>query len=144
MQNISPKVLRLFAILVFCFLAVLTLLFQPFETFSRPSTFDLGHNPSQSEDIVDWSRFAYIQYATNPPYLCNSVMFFEALHRLHSKSERLLMYPSTFSVDDTDDSFESKLLRKARDEYMVNLVPIEVQRRVANDGKSSFPSPLLV
>ncbi|KAL4885601.1 nucleotide-diphospho-sugar transferase [Aspergillus karnatakaensis] len=81
---------------------------------------------------VDWTRFAYIQYVTNTAYLCNSVMLFETLHRLHSKPERLMMYPSIFSVNDTD-STEGRLLRKARDEYNVKLAPVEVQSRPGGD-----------
>jgi alpha-N-acetylglucosamine transferase len=82
---------------------------------------------------IDWSRFAYVQYVTNTAYLCNSVMLFEILTRLQSKADRLLMYPSSFSVDTEDDSTESKLLRKARDEYKVKLVPISVQSRSGGD-----------
>ncbi|CAG7952953.1 unnamed protein product [Penicillium salamii] len=76
---------------------------------------------------VNWSQFAYSQYATNTAYLCNSVMIFETLHRLHSKADRFLMYPLNFSVDGNDHGTESRLLRKARDEYDVKLVPIQVQ-----------------
>lgn len=76
---------------------------------------------------TDWSQFAYVQYVTNLPYLCNSVMLFESLHRLGCKADRLMMYPSGFSL--TDDSAESRLLRKARDEYRVILKPIQVQQR---------------
>ncbi|QKX54216.1 uncharacterized protein TRUGW13939_01301 [Talaromyces rugulosus] len=82
---------------------------------------------------VDWSRYAYVQYVTNTAYLCNSVMLFEILHRLQSKPDRLLMYPSDFSVDTEDDSTESYLLRKARDEYQAKLMPIEVQSRISGD-----------
>jgi hypothetical protein len=83
---------------------------------------------------VNWSRFAYAQYATNIEYLCNSVMIFDTLHRLQSKADRLLMYPSSYSVNET------YLLRKARDQYNVNLAPIEVQRRVTGDcTRPSFP-----
>jgi hypothetical protein len=82
---------------------------------------------------VDWSRYAYVQYVTNTAYLCNSVMLFEILHRLQSKPDRLLMYPSDFSVDTEDDSTESRLLRKVRDEYQAKLMPIEVQSRISGD-----------
>lgn len=97
-----------------------------------------GSNPHNVTGTVDWSRFAYTQYATNTPYLCNSVMLFEILHRLGSKPERLLMYPSEFRVSGAgmdDESKESLLLRKARDEYNVKLQPIEVVRRNSNDRK---------
>ena len=50
-------------------------------------------------DKFDWSRFAYVQYVTNLPYLCNSVMLFESLYRLGSMPDRLLLYPSSFSIE---------------------------------------------
>ena len=98
----------------------------------RPSTFGFQKNVTSD---VNWSRFAYTQYATNAPYLCNSVMLFEILHRLGSKADRLLMYPSSFKVSNSssDESHESLLLKKARDEYNVKLSPIEIVQRNSND-----------
>lgn len=87
----------------------------------------------QVGDGVDWSQYAYVQYATNTPYLCNSVMLFERLHSLNCKADRLLMYPLQFSPD--GDNAEATLLRKARDDYNVILKPIEVQRRSSRDRK---------
>jgi hypothetical protein len=89
-------------------------------------------------DSVNWSRFVYAPYATNTEYLCNSVMVFEALHRLQSKAHRLLMYPSNYSIHDLDHTRESWLIRKARDNYGVELVPIEVQRRDSGDCTRSL------
>ena len=83
--------------------------------------------------MVDWSQFAYVQYVTNPPYLCNSVMLFESLHRLGCKPDRLMMYPSGYSLE--DDSAEARLLRTARDEYRVILEPIEVERRTTGHDR---------
>ena len=87
----------------------------------------------KGQDAVDWSRFAYSQYATNEAYLCNSVMIFETLHRLQSKADRFLMYPLDFSVDENDNGTQSRLLRKARDEYNAKLVPVELQTSKAGD-----------
>ena len=86
---------------------------------------------------VDWSRFAYVQYATNDAYLCNSVVLFESLHRLETKADRLLMYPSDFQLDDdpNTDSFNGRLLKRARDKYNVKLKPIQVQSKSGGDGK---------
>lgn len=89
---------------------------------------------------VDWTRFAYIQYVTNTEYLCNSVMLFEALHRLDSKPDRLMMYPDYFSVAGDDNSREAELLRIARDKYKVKLKPIQVQSRNGGDSKQFFPA----
>ncbi|PYH90397.1 nucleotide-diphospho-sugar transferase [Aspergillus ellipticus CBS 707.79] len=82
--------------------------------------------------VTDWSRFAYVQYVTTTAYLCNSVMIFEALHRMNSKADRLLLYPDEFPIE--GDSTESRLLRKARHEYGVKLVPIKVQSQHKNGG----------
>lgn len=43
-------------------------------------------------------------------------MIFETLHRLNSRADRFLMYPSRFSADENDDGAKSRLLRQARDE----------------------------
>ena len=87
---------------------------------------------------IDWSRFAYVQYVTNLPYLCNSVMLFEILERLGCRSERLMMYPQGWSPDTKEgnqESTESRLLRIARDKYKVHLQPIHVQSRASSDRK---------
>jgi hypothetical protein len=94
-----------------------------------------GSQSAATAGSVDWSRYAYVQYVTNTAYLCNSVMLFEILNRLQSKPDRLLMYPSDFSADTQDDSTESRLLRKARDEYQVKLMPVQVQSRIGGDRK---------
>lgn len=118
-------------------LALLLLLAQSLPNQPRPNAIrPVRWHPQQGEHedsgretwkSTDWSQFAYVQYVTNLPYLCNSVMLFESLHRLGCKPDRLMMYPSGFSL--TDDSAGSRLLRKARDEYRVVLKPIEVQQR---------------
>ena len=79
---------------------------------------------------VDWSSFAYVQYATNDEYLCNSIMMFESLRRLNVKAELLLLYPA--SDDETldgrvsDRKYRKRLLEKAKDRFGVRLKPIEL------------------
>lgn len=84
-----------------------------------------------------WSKVAYVQYATDVTHLCNSVMIFESLHRLKSKPDRLLLYPSQYSSEGGE--LASKLLRKARDEYGVNLMPVELQTKTGTDREYSLP-----
>ncbi len=89
-----------------------------------------------SNSSINWSRFAYTQYATTTAYLCNSVMLFEILHRLGNKADRLLMYPSSFRLQEGEyESTESRLLRKARDKYNVKLKPIKIQQIDGGDSK---------
>lgn len=106
-------------------------------TAACPNVTSKGSTKDSVKDSVDWSRFAYVQYATDSVYLCNSVMVFEILHRLNSKADRLLMYPSDFQLDGDPEteSPDSRLLRKARDRYNVKLKAIKVQRRDSADGK---------
>ena len=121
---------RFYLIVLLSLVASLLLLSSSFLHKYRRAVNDVEEpkdHDKQPWDIADWSRFAYVQYATNSAYLCNSVMIFESLHRLKCKADRLLMYSSSFSLD--DNSTESALLRKAKDEYGAILKPIEVQRK---------------
>lgn len=59
-------------------------------------------------------------------------MIFEALHRLGSKADRVMMYPNYMMKDPSiqyTKGRNKRLLLKARDEYGVKLVPIDVQHR---------------
>ena len=90
---------------------------------------------------VDWSRFAYTQYATDSHYLCNSVMLFERLEHLGSRADRVMMYPSHMvdpRVPESQTGDDARLLTKARDDYKVRLVPVKVQRRDGSDGAFPF------
>lgn len=78
-------------------------------------------------DLVDWSRVAYSQYATDSSTLCNAVMVFETLHRLNSKAERVLLYPRSWDVTvESATDRDSQLLNLARDYYNVKLEPVEL------------------
>lgn len=107
------------------------------EFHDDPTTDEETIAESADSDIIDWSRFAYVQYVTNEVYLCNSLMIFEALQRLGSNAERLMMYPSHMLAPTAkeSDTHAGQLLIKARDEYKVTLRPIEIQRRNGSDGK---------
>lgn len=97
----------------------------------------------QELDFIDWKRFAYAQYVTNSEYLCNAVMVFETLHRLGSRASRLLMYPKFMMRDPTTkeaNGYSKKLLIKARDEFGVSIVPIEIQHREHEDRKLTVSS----
>ena len=129
----------IFALAAVIFFTILLLLAQTLPNEPRPDTIkpvrwsaqqSMGQNldsDRKAEKGIDWSRFAYVQYVTKLPYLCNSLMLFESLYHLGCKPDRLMMYPSTFSLD--SDKTESRLLTKARDEYNVKLKPIDIQRR---------------
>jgi len=56
-------------------------------------------------------------------------MVFEALERLGSRAERILMYPEEWDTDVANkDDRDSQLLLKARDEYGAKLLPVKVKK----------------
>ncbi|KAJ5248626.1 hypothetical protein N7468_000077 [Penicillium chermesinum] len=88
---------------------------------------------------VDWSRYAYTQYATSETYLCNSIMVFDSLERLGSRAERILFHPLEWDliVQDEGDRI-SQLLLMAKDKYRVELRPIAIEGiRVEPEGGPS-------
>ena len=89
----------------------------------------LVHEPSLRYKNVDWSRYAYSQYATDSPYLCNAVMVFEALSRLGSKADRILLYPQEWDLQiESSSDRDSQLLVIARDRYNVKLIPAAIPK----------------
>ena len=127
---------RLYLVAAFTFLA----LFLLHANFSVPGrrldSLRVSTKVLDDQDPVgiDLTRFTYIQYVTNLPYFCNSVMLFNAINRLGCMPVRLMMHPDHFPLE--DNSIEAVLLRKSGDEYKVILKPIEIQRRNGNDRKS--------
>lgn len=102
---------------------VLTLIY--YTTFREPVSHGFEHLNLQS---VDWSRYAYSQYATDGAYLCNSLMVFDSLRKLGSRAEFILLYPDDFDLRVSDGrDRDSQLLNLAKDKYNVNLVPVEVK-----------------
>lgn len=95
----------------------------------------------QGSHRVNWSRFAYVQYATSSAYLCNSLMLFEILDQLGCRADRLMMYPVHWTPRDgaennhSQASPESRLLTIAQDKFGVRLEPIKVVRRHGGDRK---------
>lgn len=86
---------------------------------------------------VNWTEFAYVQYATEIDYLCNSLMLFEQMHNLEIKPEKVLLYPKEWGVPEegplpaynvTEGPNELYLIQKARDEFGVKLKPTKVIR----------------
>lgn len=86
-------------------------------------------------DLVDWSRYAYFQYATSGVYLCNAIMIFEALHRLGSRAERVLFYPEQMDIlVDSESDRDSQLLLLAKEKYNVQITPIDIQSIPGGSG----------
>lgn len=99
---------------------------EPIQTTALPAAYS-SPETLPTIDNVDWSGFAYVQYVTNSNYLCNSLMIFEALHRLSTKAERIMLYPQQWKIPKgKPDTEEGRFLLQARDQYKAKLVPIQV------------------
>ncbi|KAL4783885.1 nucleotide-diphospho-sugar transferase [Aspergillus varians] len=107
---------------VFIFVFILFILFLRREPAPSPPLSHINY------DLVDWSRYAYTQYATSSPYLCNALLVFDALERLGSRAQRVLYYPRDWDVIvESDQDRDSQLLQIAKTKYNVMLVPIELE-----------------
>ncbi|KAL5041252.1 hypothetical protein BDW71DRAFT_13511 [Aspergillus fruticulosus] len=119
---IVKRQLRRIRTWAFIFVLILFILFLRREPTPPPVL------PHINYDLVDWSKYAYTQYATSSPYLCNAVMVFDALERLGSRAQRVLYYPKNWDVIvDSDHDRDSQLLRLAKVKYKAMLVPIELE-----------------
>ncbi|KAG9883471.1 nucleotide-diphospho-sugar transferase, partial [Aureobasidium melanogenum] len=97
-------------------------------------TFEPLHVTPESDDGIDWTRYAYVQYVTDKEYLCNSLMMFESLHRLGSKADRVLLYPQQWELSPKPPTWESKFIRKAQDDYKVHIAPVRPQYTESGDA----------
>lgn len=119
------------------------------------SLLDLHHHHEFVElpEDIDWSQYAYVQYATNQDYLCNVIMIFEQLKALDTNAERVLIYPDYWGEPDVPEppvpqgmkripknKKTTELLRLARDRYSVKLKPVKKLEFMAVEKtwKSSF------
>ena len=88
---------------------------------------------------VDWSRYAYVQYATDEANLCNALMVFDKLKTLGSKADRVLLHnPQWASEAQGGSDRNSHLLTVMRKKYGVVLKPVQL---LDIRGKTS-PAPM--
>lgn len=107
---------------VFIFVFILFILYLRREPPPPPAL------PHINYDQVDWSRYAYTQYATSSPYLCNALLVFDALERFGSRAQRVLYYPEDWDIlTETDNDRDNQLLRVAKTKYNAMLVPIQLE-----------------
>ena len=88
---------------------------------------------------VDWSRYAYVQYVTELPYLCNTLMLLATLDKLGCRGDRLLLYTNAWTEDlkrKQPQTEAGRLLSLAASKYHAKLQPISVIARYNGDRKS--------
>ncbi|KAF2233329.1 glycosyltransferase family 8 protein [Viridothelium virens] len=132
--SLAPSPLKRSRSIALLALAIFALIYYA----SRP------HAPSINEvpDVTDWSKFAYSQYATDSATLCNAIMVFEALDRLGSKADRVLLYPQQWdlTVEGPKDR-DSQLLNLAKETYKVKLHPVQLLAVAGSAEPGTFDHP---
>lgn len=111
---------------------------------SSTKTSGLSRYPFDGSQI-DWSRYAYSQYATDQHYLCNCLMVFHSLDTLKSPADRLLFYPKTWDTDiSSAKDRTSQLLVLARDKYHVKLRPVDMYtlKRQSKDDEETWDASI--
>ncbi|CCH43565.1 Glucose N-acetyltransferase 1-A [Wickerhamomyces ciferrii] len=90
---------------------------------------------------VDWSKLAYVLYATSSSHLCNSMMIFAELRKFQTKAELVLLVKREFILNETAYPNEYKTLTEFSQNYNVTLKPTTVTQ-IGGDSvdiwKSSF------
>ncbi|KAM6482823.1 nucleotide-diphospho-sugar transferase [Trichoderma sp. SZMC 28011] len=132
MNTLSSRRSRIILALTFVIITIYIFLSRA-DDYYHQHTATILYKSSKETNELDWSRYAYTQYVTSSEYLCISVMLLERLHHLGSRADRVLMYPTKMLPDpETNDGggfHDAELLIKARDEYDVKLMPVEIQHR---------------
>ncbi|KAI9706770.1 MAG: hypothetical protein M1820_004740 [Bogoriella megaspora] len=79
---------------------------------------------------IDWKRLAHVQLVKDHGEVCSAIMLFEELHAQKSPTQRVLMFPRTWALEERgeilDPYLEStkRLMRAAARRYQVVLRPM--------------------
>jgi len=91
----------------------------------------IDQKPTQPVELlsegINWKQYAYMQYVTTPDYLCNSLMFFEALSKTGSQADRVILYPKHYKDD--LESREAMMLLNAEKTWNVITIPVKMERK---------------
>lgn len=70
---------------------------------------------SKGQDIIDWSKLAYVNYATDINYLCNTFIIFKNLKRYGTQAKlHLLVSRSLLSSNNEDSESANMLLQRIK------------------------------
>lgn len=78
----------------------------PAETIDSLYKAKLTAVEKKKEEAIDWSQYAYVNYATDANYLCNTLIMFESLRDLGSKAQQLLLIPNHLLEAETNPDHE--------------------------------------
>ncbi len=82
---------------------------------------------------IDWSKYAYVLYATSPQYLCNAIIMFSQLSKLQTKAKFILLYNKIW---DYESSPEFQKIQEASFRYKIIIKPVDAGADKTNWGSS--------
>ncbi|CDH14541.1 related to Glucose N-acetyltransferase 1 [Zygosaccharomyces bailii] len=65
---------------------------------------------SKGKDTTDWTKLAYVNYATDINYLCNTFIIFKNLKRYGTQAKLLLLVSRSLLASDNEDSQSANML----------------------------------
>lgn len=92
-------------------------------------------------NAVDWSKFAYVLYATSSSHMCNSMMIFAELRKFHTRADLVLLVKREYLLDPQKFPHEHGVLTEFAHDYNVFLKPTTITQIGGDDvdiWKSSF------
>jgi alpha-N-acetylglucosamine transferase len=78
------------------------------------------------KDAVDWSKYAYVLYATSSHHMCNSMMIFAELRKFNTRAQLVLLVKQEFLTQPDNFTYEHGVLTNFSREYDVKLKPTEL------------------
>ncbi|KAH3679050.1 hypothetical protein WICMUC_001245 [Wickerhamomyces mucosus] len=100
---------------------------------------------SIDHDEIDWSKYAYVFYATSTLHLCNSLMLFKELKGYGTRAEFVLLLNQDL-IDPSIYPHETKILKNAMDELNIKVVAVPVLKSEEDENSiwaSSFTKLLV-
>jgi alpha-N-acetylglucosamine transferase len=94
---------------------------------------------SVDKNAVDWTRYAYVLYATSSSHMCNAMMIFAELRKFNTQAQLVLLVRNEFLTDREHFQHEYTTLTDFANSYNVILKPTEVIQ-IGGDSVSIWTS----
>ena len=79
-------------------------------------------------DGVDWSKYAYVLYATSSAHMCNAMMIFAELRKFKTKAQLVMLVNADFLEEPTKYEYEFTTLTSFSEKFHVKLKPTKIKR----------------
>lgn len=92
-----------------------------------PEAIEQVYNSTDLE-AVDWSKYAYVLYATSSAHMCNAMMIFAELRKFHTRAQLVLLVNADFLDEPWNYEYEYTTLTAFSKKFDVKLKATKVKR----------------